>query len=258
MRAFIVRPFGIKEAQLGGSKQKIDFDRVEEVLILPALNSLGIEGGTTTEIVEQGNIREDMFRLLVTAELVIADVSIHNANVFYELGIRHGLRDQDTFLLRANIDKYPFDLATDRYLVYEAKEPAAAVKELTRALKATLVSKRIDSPVYQVLPGLRPPDPSVLHVVPRGFVEAVERARSSRYRGDFRILAYEARDFDWAIEGLAHGRPGADQGAGMAWRQETFEWLLEQRQEDVEANQKLARSTRSSPSRKSPASRRTT
>ena len=102
-----------QEAQLGGSKQKIDFDRVEEELILPALNSIGIEGGTTTEIVEQGNIREDMFRLLVTAELVIADVSIHNANVFYELGIRHGLRAQDTFLLRANIDKYPFDLATD-------------------------------------------------------------------------------------------------------------------------------------------------
>ena len=118
-----------------------------------------MQGGTTTEIVEQGNIREDMFRLLVTAELVIADVSIHNANVFYELGIRHGLRAQDTFLLRANVDKYPFDLATDRYLVYDTNDPAATVKELTRALKATLVSKRVDSPVYQVLPSLRPPGP---------------------------------------------------------------------------------------------------
>ena len=145
MRAFIVRPFGIKEAQIGGSTHNIDFDRVEDELILPSLNALGIEGGTTTEIVEQGNIREDMFRLLVTAELVIADVSIHNANVFYELGIRHGLRAQDTFLLRADIDTYPFDLATDRYLVYDANAPAAAVKDLTRALRATLVSKRVDS-----------------------------------------------------------------------------------------------------------------
>jgi len=240
MRAFIVRPFGIKEAQIGGSTHNIDFDRVEDELILPSLNALGIEGGTTTEIVEQGNIREDMFRLLVTAELVIADVSIHNANVFYELGIRHGLRAQDTFLLRADIDTYPFDLATDRYLVYDAKAPAAAVKDLTRALRATLVSKRVDSPVYQVLPGLRPPDPSDLHVVPRDFVEAVERARSSRYRGDLRILAYEARDFDWAIEGLR--TVGRAQIKVQAWRgaRETFEWLLELRQEDVEANQKLA------------------
>ena len=240
MRAFIVRPFGAKDVQIGGARHKIDFDRVEEQLILPALNAIGIQGGTTTEIVEQGNIREDMFRMLVTAELVLADVSIHNANVFYELGIRHGLRAQDTFLLRANLDKYPFDLATDRYLVYDTDDPAATVKELTRALRATLVSKRVDSPVYQVLPSLRPPDPSDLHVVPRDFVEAVDRSRSSRYRGDLRILAYEARDFEWGVEGLR--TVGRAQVKVQAWRgaKETFEWLLELRQEDVEANQKLA------------------
>jgi hypothetical protein len=240
MRAFIIRPFGTKSVMLGGAEDSIDFDRVEDVLILPALTAADIEGGTTTEIVEQGNIREDMFRLLVTSDIVVADVSIHNANVFYELGIRHGLRENTTFLLRANIDKYPFDLATDRYLVYDPKDPAGAVKELTRALKATLISNRIDSPVYQVLPSLRPPDPSVLHVVPRDFVEAAERARSSRSRGDLRILAYEAREFHWAVEGLR--TVGRAQSLVRAYRgaKETFEWLLEQRQEDIEANQKLA------------------
>ena len=89
MRLFIVRPFGNKEG--------IDFDRVERELIQPALvrlNAMGVPvtGGTTVEINRAGNIREDMFRLLVVADLVIADVSIHNANVFYELGIRHALR----------------------------------------------------------------------------------------------------------------------------------------------------------------------
>jgi uncharacterized protein HemY len=124
--------------------------------------------------------------------------------------------------------------------VYDTKDPAGAVKVLTRALRATLVSKRVDSPVYQVLPSLRPPDPSDLHVVPRDFVEAVERARSSRYRGDLRILAYEAREFEWGIEGLR--TVGRAQVKVQAWRgaKETFEWLLELRQEDVEANQKLA------------------
>jgi hypothetical protein len=56
------------------------------------LKKLGFEGRTTQGIAKAGNIREDMFRLLVTADLVIADISIHNANVFYELGIRHALR----------------------------------------------------------------------------------------------------------------------------------------------------------------------
>jgi len=243
MRAFIVRPFGPKDVVLGGAAASINFDLVEEVLILPALKGAGIEGGTTVEIVEQGNIREDMFRLLVTSDIVVADVSIHNANVFYELGIRHGLRESKTFLLRANIDTYPFDLATDRYLVYDPKRPATAIKELTRALKATLVSNRIDSPVYQVLPSLRPPDPSALQVVPRDFVEAAERAGSSRARGDLRVLAYEAHKFNfpWALEGLrtigrAQFRMQAYRGA-----RETFEWLLERRQEDIEANQKLAK-----------------
>jgi hypothetical protein len=75
LRAFIVRPFGVKS--------DVDFDAVERLLIDPVLDRLGITGRTTGEIVSQGNIREDMFRLLLTADLVIADMSIHNANVFY-------------------------------------------------------------------------------------------------------------------------------------------------------------------------------
>ena len=89
MRVFVIRPFGTKEG--------IDFDRVDEVLIQPALRKLEtredpISGGTTGLISRQGNIREDMFRMIVASDLVIADVSIHNANAFYELGIRHALR----------------------------------------------------------------------------------------------------------------------------------------------------------------------
>jgi hypothetical protein len=118
-RVFIVRPFG--------TKQGVNFDRVEDALIRPALDrieAISPESGTTQEIVEQGNIREDMFRELVTADLVIADVSIHNANVFYELGIRHGLRPNATFLLGANMDAYPFDLQTDRYPEYDQENSA--------------------------------------------------------------------------------------------------------------------------------------
>ena len=137
MRLFIVRPFG---TQYG-----IDFNRVESELIIEAVKGLrsqyGLEllGSTTLEITRQGNIREDMFRLLVTSDLVIADVSIHNVNVFYDLGIRHGLRERHTFLIRSNTttDKYPIDLQTDRYLVYEGNEPKASVDQLVKGLRAT-------------------------------------------------------------------------------------------------------------------------
>ncbi|MGD8948670.1 MAG: hypothetical protein PVI62_18540, partial [Desulfobacterales bacterium] len=78
MHAFIVRPFGVKNG--------IDFDRVDRDLIRPALKALKISGGTTGEFIQQGNIRTDMFEQLLIADLVVADISIHNANAFYELG----------------------------------------------------------------------------------------------------------------------------------------------------------------------------
>jgi hypothetical protein len=95
MHAFIIRPFG--------TQKDIDFDGVERQLISPALERLDITGRTTIEILKQANIHIDMFQRLLTADLVIADLSIHNANVFYELGIRHALRDKRTLLLLANV-----------------------------------------------------------------------------------------------------------------------------------------------------------
>ena len=233
-RVFIVRPFATQEG--------VNFDEVEAVLIRPAMKlvqSATLEGGTTLPFVEQGNIREDMFRELVMADLVIADLSIHNANVFYELGIRHGLRPNTTFMLRADVQKFPFDLQTDRYLKYDAKNPAASIAQLAEALEATLASDRVDSPVYQLLPGLPAPDATVLRVVPRDFGEAVDRARTSGLKGDLRLLAHESRGFPWATEGLrAVGRAQFNL-KGMKGARETFEWIRELRPDDVEANQRL-------------------
>ena len=64
MRAFIIRPFG--------TKNDINFDDIAEKLIHPALDQLGVTGRETGEIVDQGNIRTDMFQMLLTADLVVA------------------------------------------------------------------------------------------------------------------------------------------------------------------------------------------
>ncbi|MBD0286304.1 MAG: hypothetical protein ICV79_12900, partial [Flavisolibacter sp.] len=99
MDAFIVRPFGqktvSKKDKTTGKTEEVlfDFDQVEKLLTVPALEKVALSGGTTGNIFEAGDIREDMFSLLLLADVVIADITIHNANVFYELGIRHALRD---------------------------------------------------------------------------------------------------------------------------------------------------------------------
>src|SRR6202008_1520440 len=111
------------------------------------------------EIRRQGNIRLDMFQRLLTADLVIADISIQNANVYYELGVRHALRGKHTFMIRARgadlkTDEVPFDLKTDRYLTYDGLNPAAGIDDLYEGLKQTINAEAADSPIFQMLPDL--------------------------------------------------------------------------------------------------------
>ena len=232
MHAFIVRPFGVKK--------EIDFDHVERELIDPVLRQLSIGGRTTLEIVDAGDIREDMFELLVTADLVIADISVHNANVFYELGIRHAICDRHTFLIRCRCDEMPFDLRTDRYLEYDAAAPAAAIPALVDAIRATLDSLQPDSPVFRLLPELRPQDRTRLLVVPAEFREEVRRAEKEGYVGDLGFLAEEARGFRWAIEGLR--TVGVAQISQKAFEpaRTTWERVREGNPDDIEANTRLA------------------
>ena len=232
-RAFIVRPFSTQDG--------IDFNRVEEKLISPALTQVGVEGRTTIEITQQGNIREDMFRLLVLSDLVIADISIHNANVFYELGIRHGLRDRHTLLIRAKgtKDKYPFDLQTDRYLEYDPADPAASFPGFLESLKATLADTKKDSPVFQLLPRLTPHDRAALMVVPFDFQEEVGIAQKAARAGDLRLLAQEVRGFEWGSAGLRIIGDAQFRIKAFAGAKETFELLRRLDENDFQANYRL-------------------
>ena len=230
-RVFIVRPFNVKEG--------IDFDAVERVLIQPALRAAGLQGATTTDIAEAGNIREDMFRLLVTADLVVADLSIHNANVFYELGVRHGLRPKGTLLIRADVHEYPFDLQTDRFLLYDAVHPEATVEKLTRALKDTLAASGTDSPVYKMLPSLPFPEPDRPSRRPAGL------SRSGRVRrGEERARRPSAPRARGGLvrmgeRGLADVGRAQFKLSAFAGAKETFESLRKLLPKDIEANQRL-------------------
>lgn len=232
MHVFIVRPFG--------TKNNINFDRVETELIRPAMRAVGLTGGTTGEFVQQGNIRTDMFEQLLIADIVIADISIHNANVFYELGLRHALRDKRTFLLKSVGNEVPFDLKTDRYLPYDANDPAASVTALVKALEATLDSQQQDSPVYQLLPGLEPANSDKFLMVPLDFREEVERAEAGKSPADLALLTCELEGFVWRAAGLrlignAQFRLKDWQGAKTTWTT-----IRAYDDMDLEANTQLA------------------
>ena len=237
MQAFIIRPFR--------TNKDIDFDRVERELIAPALAAHGIAGRTTADSLKQGNIRTEMFNRLLTADVVVVDISIHNANVFYELGIRHALREKRTYLIRCQgaelpPDEVPFDIRTDRYLPYDPANPAAALPTLTEGLRQTMASEDQDSPVFQLLPNLREQDASHFLVVPTGFREEVERALAAKLAGDLELLASEARGFQWEIEGLR--LVGRAQFKLRAWQaaRGTWEGVRKEHPDDLDANTLLA------------------
>jgi hypothetical protein len=239
-RAFVIRPFGIKTDSAGG---KIDFDRVHAELIGPALEGAGFSGGTTGEIIEAGNIREDMFSLIIEADLIVCDITHHNANVFYELGIRHALRKRRTVLLKGSpaADSTPFDILTDRYVSYQVSEPAKARDSLKAAIEATRVSDReADSPVFKMLPDLREVDPTAIQAVPTDFGEEVSRARVAGSIGWLRLLASEVTElrFQWlALRMVAQALWDLNdyQGARKVWKR-----IHDNNPDDLSANFALA------------------
>ena len=238
--AFVIRPFGVKS---DAADKEIDFDCVHNELIGPALDEAGFNGGTTGDVVEAGNIREDMFELIISADLVICDITVHNANVFYELGIRQALRRRGAILIKGAPvkDAPPFDILTDRYLQYEVENPSSSVATLAEAIEATVaLADETTSPLFRLLPRLKEVDFESVRDVPRDFAEELERAQADKSAGWLRLLATEVADkrFRWpALRLVAKAQFDAKdyKGARRSW-----EAIRDNQQDDVGANLALA------------------
>ncbi|HTD89627.1 MAG TPA: tetratricopeptide repeat protein, partial [Burkholderiales bacterium] len=113
LHAFVAMPFGTKEG--------INFDVVYSDLIKPALEAAGLEAFRADGEIKAGDIRKDMFQELLLADLVVVDASIDNPNVWYELGVRHALRERDVVVIACREGRLPFDISTDRVLRYNRK-----------------------------------------------------------------------------------------------------------------------------------------
>ena len=117
---FVAMPFGTKLDPSG--RFSIDFDDVYERAIRPAASEAAVEIIRADEERGGGIIHKPMYARLLLAEIVIADLTFANANVFYELGIRHAARPRSTILIHAAIAALPFDVAPIRSLHYKVTD----------------------------------------------------------------------------------------------------------------------------------------
>lgn len=82
------------------------------------------------EISRPRRIIDRIQQSILASDLVLADLSGNNPNVFYELGMAHAVGG-DVILLTQE-DKLPFDISTEQTIFYESTEPG--LKELSRKL----------------------------------------------------------------------------------------------------------------------------
>ena len=155
---FVVMPFGQKTI-MDGSNRPYDFDKVYRVIIRRAIRDAGMKPHRADESVASSLIHTEMFKDLRDRPVVLADLSLENPNVFYELGIRHVMADSGTVLICREGANLPFDVGLSRVVFYKFDGQSLDWEEVERvtpivaaALKEALRGKP-DSPVHALLPG---------------------------------------------------------------------------------------------------------
>ncbi len=207
--AFVIMPFGKKK---GGDGSPYDFNAIYTQLIKPTLEGAGFEPFRADEEASSGDILTDMFQELLLADLCLVDMSIDNANVFYELGIRHAFRKRGMVHIQAGRAYMPFDIFNVRTIPYHitpegVPDPVFIEKDkaaIARIVRATWSSEpeRIHSPVYNLLTDLAEPDRRTLRTpLATGFWreynewrQRVTVAQRQKKIGDILLLTEEIKN----------------------------------------------------------------
>lgn len=194
---FVDMSFGKKKDPYTGIE--VDFDQIYEKAIKPAIIGANLEPLRGDEEKSGGIIHQAMFARLLLSEYVIADLTTTNANVYYELGIRHAARPFTTILIHGNLHPLPFDIAPNRTFIYNIEkdgtisdESCLQLKEGIRTRLDTIINDGAtrDSPLFELIKNYKKIDlPRELTDsfkdrlnLEKNFNDQLERAKSHKNR----------------------------------------------------------------------------
>lgn len=126
-QAFVIMPFGG------------EFDPIYSLFIMQALTEAGYRVVRADDIRNHQNILKDVLAGIIESELVVADLTGSNPNVYYELGVAHAFAKR-VILLTQKLDELPFDLKSYRVITYATHfaEMSKAHAQLVAAAKDAL------------------------------------------------------------------------------------------------------------------------
>lgn len=172
---FVAMPF---RSTSNPDRSTLDFDGIYREIIVPAVRQAGMRPFRADSERTGGIFHKPMFEKLAICEFCIADVSQANPNVYYELGVRHGLRPWATIVTYCEEGPLPLDIAPVLATPYppDVLQDAEARARTITALVERLCLARTqqpDSPVYQLVAGL--PTPALDHMRTEAVFDALQR-----------------------------------------------------------------------------------
>jgi tetratricopeptide (TPR) repeat protein len=238
-KVVVLMPWG-RRVTLDG--QKIDFDHIFSALIEPSL----IKAGFAVYRWSEGSATDSLQALLL-ADIVIADISVDDADVFYNLGLRHANRKQGIIHIREAQALSSFGTFNLQSTVYHCNKygrmESSFQKEDTNAIVNAISSVWlagtgvVNSPMFNLFTGLLEPDRKTL-ITPRalGFwqeykiwTERMSLAQRQRKVGDILLLTDEIGNPQVKEEAVSQiGKAFANMGR--------YELALDQYRKGLEVN----------------------
>lgn len=117
---FVIAPIGDEE-----SETRERADKVLNYVIIPAVGECGYTAIRADRISEPGIITSQVIQHLVEDPLVVADLTDHNPNVFYELAVRHAVRKPVVHMIEVS-QTIPFDVVAMRTISVDHRDLESA------------------------------------------------------------------------------------------------------------------------------------
>ena len=132
-KCFAVSPIGEE-----GSEIRSNADKFFKYIIKPVCEACDFEAIRVDQLNDANSITQTIIEHLENADLVIADISGHNPNVFYEIGYRTRTK-KPIIHLKAKAEKLPFDINTIRTFDYDLTD-LDSVEDVKERLTQTIKS----------------------------------------------------------------------------------------------------------------------
>lgn len=210
---FVICPFGSPE-----SNERKRSDMLLEYLIFPATKDFKYQVSRADLSAQPGIVTVHVIQHLIEDELVIADISDKNPNVFYELAIRHAIRKPYIQLVSIN-QKIPFNIQEIQTVIYDLTD-VKKIKETIDKIKKQIIfyeaGGKVTSPV----------------------TVAIDELIGTRSLEQFTELVKKLADLDQSIE----------KAQKVAQEIENVKYLVKEVRSDIQSMSKSSSSQKSSSS----------